>query len=128
LGSCRFSGQGPGRTAGRTGTGHSPCSLFVDGAHIYFGSNKGIGRANLDGTGVNETFIGGPGASGSQPCAEDGAYLYWSSGPSSVPEGLHQFDRGSIGRARLDGRGGVQDGFISGLNTGVNSPGCAIRP
>ena len=113
-----------------------PQCVAVDGAHVYWTSILGegpnaqfaIGRANLDGTGVNETFIGGPGASGSQPCAEDGAYLYWSSGPSSVPEGLHQFDRGSIGRARLDGRGGVQDGFISGLNTGVNSPGCAIRP
>jgi len=36
-----------------------PESIAVDSGHIYWGNlfNHSIGRANLDGTGVNQNFI-----------------------------------------------------------------------
>jgi len=103
--------------------GFARCGLVVDGGHIYFESNKGIGRANLDGTGVNESFISGPGVSESQPCADDGTYLYWINGLSGP--GASTSSIGPIGRARLDGTGGVQEDFIPGV---FSSSGCAIGP
>ena len=36
-----------------------PRGLAVDGRHIYWTTNSTIGRANLDGTGVNQSFITG---------------------------------------------------------------------
>jgi hypothetical protein len=91
----------------------------VDGAHLYWPGGKGIVRANLDGTGVNESFISGPGVSG-VPCAHDSAYLYWRSGQAQL--GGPITPSGSIGRARLDGTG-VQSDFITGLKS---LSGCAI--
>ncbi len=72
-------------------------------AFVYWASNttSSIGRANLDGTGVNETFItvgGHP-----QAVAVDGQYVYWST-----------IEPGTIGRAKLDGTD-VDPNFISGL-------------
>jgi hypothetical protein len=49
--------------------GHFTCGVAVDSAHLYWSHfgliapdafNDGIGRANLDGTGVNQTFIPTP--------------------------------------------------------------------
>ena len=78
--------------------------MAVDGAHVYWTSadTGAIGRANLDGTGVNRSFISGA----SQPVgvAIDGAYVYWAN-----------FDTDTIGRADLDGTG-VNQGFISGAS------------
>jgi hypothetical protein len=101
------------------------CGLVLDGAHIYWAALGGIGRANLDGTGVNEVFIAAPVPdSGVSICAQDGTYLYWISTRSGSPGGFSG-STGSIGRALLDGTGGVEDDFI----TGLNSPsGCAIGP
>jgi hypothetical protein len=76
--------------------------LAVDGSHLYWASSDGtIGRANLDGTGVNNTFITGA----SRPCgvAVDGAHIYWASDAAA----------GTIGRAKLDGTG-VNQSFITG--------------
>jgi hypothetical protein len=85
------------------------CGVAVDGAHIYWantGDTNGssgttIGRANLDGTGVNQSFITGAKA----PCgvAVDGAHIYWANESG-----------GTIGRANLDATG-VDENFISGL-------------
>jgi hypothetical protein len=61
-----------------------------------------IGRANLDGTGVNQAFIGGAQARG---VASDGAHLYWTNGANR-----------SIGRANLDGTG-VNQNFITGVDS-----------
>ncbi len=59
-----------------------PCGVAVDGGHVYWASQTGttIGRANLDGTGVDQSFIGGA----NRPCgvAVDGADVYWSTGAS----------------------------------------------
>jgi len=78
--------------------------LFVGSAeaHVYWTNNADttIGRANLDGTGVTQEFIGGA----PRPCgaALDAAHLYWTNA-----------DNGTIGRANLDGTG-VNQSFIGG--------------
>jgi hypothetical protein len=101
----------------------APCGLAVDGGHIYWGdsavvaqppggggpspSTGAIGRANLDGTGVNQDFIAVP-PSPTPPCGVvvDGANIYWGAGP--VPTGcLTCFQ---IGTANLEGPG-LSDGF-----------------
>jgi virginiamycin B lyase len=71
-------------------------------AHVYWTNNADttIGRANLDGTGVNQSLISG----GFNPCgvAVDGAHVYWGN-----------IGAGTIGRANLDGSGANQS-FIGG--------------
>ena len=75
------------------------CLLFVTSAeaHVYWTNNADttVGRANLDGTGVNQSLISG----GFNPCgaAVDGAHLYWGN-----------IGAGTIGRANLDGSGADQ--------------------
>ena len=70
-----------------------PCGdVAVNGAHIYWANYDGdtIGRANLDGSGVDQNFISGA----DEPCqvAVDASHVYWGNlGPST------------IGRANLDG-------------------------
>jgi hypothetical protein len=72
--------------------------VAVDADHIYWtnfasGTGTSIGRANLDGTGVEPAWLTGLVA----PCriAVSGGYLYWSSWATL----------GSIGRAATDGTG-----------------------
>ena len=62
-------------------------------------TGRTIGRANLDGTGVNQSFISG----GSAPCglAVDTAHIYWAN-----------LIEGTIGRANLDGTA-VNQNFIT---------------
>jgi virginiamycin B lyase len=71
------------------------------GTNTYDPAPSGVGRANLDGTGVDQSFItfhGNPRA-----VAVDGAHVYW----------LNTDYRGStIGRAKLDGTG-VEPSFIT---------------
>jgi len=43
---------------------NSAGGLAVDGTYIYWTNGNAIGRANLDGTGVNESFITGASAPG----------------------------------------------------------------
>jgi hypothetical protein len=78
------------------------CGVAVDGTHIYWanGDFGTIGRANLDGTAVNQSFIAGA----ADPCgvAVDGAHVYWANHSGN-----------SIGRANLDGSGMSQT-FITG--------------
>jgi hypothetical protein len=78
--------------------------VAVDPAHLYWANSltDTIGRANLDGTGVNQSFVRGAGLS----CglAVDGAHLYWANGLSNT-----------IGRANLDGTG-VNQSFIIGAH------------
>ena len=71
-------------------------------AYVYWttGSSATIGRANLDGTGVNQSFITGVGTS-PDGVAVDGAHAYWT-----------YFDTDAIGRANLDGTG-VNPSFIA---------------
>jgi len=76
--------------------------------HIFWTNSVAIGRANLDGSGVNQNFI----AASVSPfaIAADGNYVYW------VNEGA---TGSSIGRAKLDGSD-VNANFITGLDAGVD--------
>lgn len=75
---------------------------FVPGPVIYWtnANANSIGRANLDGTGVNQNFI--TGVNNPRGVASDRNYIYWVSTTG-----------GSIGRANLDGTG-VNHNFITG--------------
>jgi hypothetical protein len=79
---------GPGPAATPTPT---PSSAH---GYIYWANHKDgtIGRANLDGTGVNQSFVTGA----TSPCgvAVIGSYIYWSNDQDNT-----------IGRANLDGTG-----------------------
>lgn len=76
-------------------------------AYVYWTNRSGgagttIGRANLDGTGADQTFIGG--ASGPVGVAVDAAHIYWANA-----FGAHS----TIGRANLNGTEATQS-FITG--------------
>jgi virginiamycin B lyase len=88
------------------GTRNRPQYVAVDGQHIYWSDAllRSIGVANLDGTGVNRTFI--PAAGSPQGVAVQGNFVYWVNSPTSSDP------TGTIGRAKLDGTGVNQD-FIT---------------
>jgi sugar lactone lactonase YvrE len=60
-----------------------------------------IGRANLDGTGISQSFFG---AGSPQGVAVDGAHIYWA-----------DISNNSVGRANLDGTSADPD-FITGAD------------
>jgi virginiamycin B lyase len=74
-------------------------------AYVYWANRDAgtIGRANLDGTGVNQSFIAG--ASSPWGVAVDAEHVYWANS-----------DGNAIGRANLDGTG-VDQSFIAGAGT-----------
>jgi hypothetical protein len=80
-----------------------PCGIAVAGKYIYWMNNAEsgkpvpIGRANLDGTGVNKRFIAGV-AGGTCGLVVVGGHIYWTTG------GFVK-SRYAIGRANLDGTG-----------------------
>jgi hypothetical protein len=85
-------------------------------AYIYWSdfSHQTIGRANNDGSGVNDSFIHtGAGATG---VAVDAAHIYWANQ-----------NENSIGRAGIDGSG-VNNSFITGAAkpTGVAVNGSSL--
>jgi hypothetical protein len=89
--------------------GGGPCGIAVAGKYIYWINfveglrPVAIGRANLDGTGVNKRFIPGRPANGCG-IAVAGGYIYWTN------VGFVK-SRYAIGRANLDGTG-VNHRFI----------------
>jgi hypothetical protein len=91
--------------------------------YVYWPNIGGtsIGRAALDGSQVNNTFIDTPGTAVTDELhavALDSKYLYWAHGNSAT---------GAIGRAKLDGTD-VQPSFIPHA-AGVNDPyGIALTP
>jgi hypothetical protein len=100
--------QPPNPTRHNTAVMVCGCLAAQADAFVYWSeSNGSIGRANLDGTGVNESFITGAGGPGA--LAVDGQHVYWAN-----------FDSGTIGRANLDGTG-VNQYFLdaAGVATGV---------
>jgi virginiamycin B lyase len=68
------------------------------GAFVYWANGTTIGRANLDGSGVDQSFI--TGAAAPAGVAVDGEHIYW-------------VNTDSIARANLDGTG-VLPNFITG--------------
>jgi len=73
-------------------------------AYVYWANQdtNTIGRANLDGSGANQSFI--TGASSPLGVAVDAAHVYWTNRRTNM-----------IGRANLDGSGANQR-FITGAN------------
>lgn len=96
-------------------SGISPDGVAVDGTSIYWSGfvsgGWAIGRANLDGTGVNQDFIPVPGQL--TAVAVDGTHIYWENDFAYT-----------IGRANLDGTGVNQD-FIS-IGSGRGAWGIAV--
>jgi virginiamycin B lyase len=85
-------------------TVNGPYGVAVDGAHIYWTNythSGSLGRANLDGTSVDPTFIAG--VDYSTRVAVDSAHIYWT----------NFLNGGAIGRANLDGTA-VNQSFITG--------------
>ena len=80
-------------------------TAFVYWTNRNGGAGTTLGRANLDGTGADETFIGG--ATGPVGIAVDAAHIYWANA-----FGAHS----TIGRANLNGTEASQS-FISGAPT-----------
>jgi hypothetical protein len=107
------SGKKSGAKAGVTLTG---AALGGNTGHIYWPNELGdaIGRANLDGTGVDENFIAG--ASFPFGIAVDGAHVYWGN-----------FGEDTIGLASVDGTG-ANPSFITGASgaAGVAVDGSCI--
>jgi Big-like domain-containing protein/hemolysin type calcium-binding protein len=85
-----------------------PRHVAVNATHIFWAVETGngadaIGRANIDGTGVNPNFISVPGVAANSTVEGidvGGQYVYWGGG-------------GKIGRAKLDGTE-VNADFITG--------------
>ncbi len=117
--SQKTNGTGPGGTdpdgpqpaafVGATPTGSS--AFFMSHEELTndatTGPSPAIARANLDGTGANQSFIPVRGAG----VAVDGSHIYWAE-PRA----------GTIGRAKLDGTS-VEPNFITGAN---NPQGVAV--
>jgi hypothetical protein len=87
--------------------GHSTASSSpaTGSGHIYWTNGYWIGRASLDGTGVNQRFI--TGAADTDAVAVADGYLYWANtGGRGAQKG-----GGTIGRANINGTG-VNQRFI----------------
>jgi hypothetical protein len=137
IGRANLDGTGATQDFIVTGARFAVCGLVLDGAHIYWGTSSfsdlgnnlptdgTIGRANLDGTGVNNSFITQPGVSFPVPCAEDGIFLYWTSGLGMPDRSGDSSNR--IGRATLDGTD-VRPDFLRSFGPPESGPGCAIGP
>jgi hypothetical protein len=87
--------------------------VAVDGQHIYWTDDNDavnsstIGRANLDGSGVEVSFIAGLNAP--KGVAVDGQHVYWTYSFTNDDNG------GAIGRANLDGSG-ADGAFVVGAD------------
>jgi RHS repeat-associated protein len=84
--------------------------VLVTASYVYWTNltTGTIGRANLDGTGVNQNFITGIDAPSG--IATDGTYLYWTTGGLNDTNGT-----GGIARSLLDGTS-RNNTFITGGN------------
>ncbi|HUT76829.1 MAG TPA: S8 family serine peptidase, partial [Polyangia bacterium] len=80
----------------------APCGVAVDPSYVYWANSDGnaVGRAKLDGSSPEQSFISGASA----PCGVtvDDSHVYWANGGSDT-----------IGRANLDGSSPDQS-FIGG--------------
>ena len=88
--------------------------VAVDAHHVYWADAECIGRANLDGTGIDPCFINfsGPPDPFREPTfpmavAVDGDHVYWAAWGDTA-------SNGTIGRANLNGSGAERN-FITGV-------------
>jgi hypothetical protein len=93
---------------------HYPQGVAVDAGHVYWaadGNGSRVGRANLDGTGVQPQFVSETEAGGDlRGVAVDAGHVYWN--------GV-----GPIGRANLDGTGVELPWFLA---PGLRKAGVAV--
>jgi hypothetical protein len=91
------------------------------GGHLYWSNRNWIGRAGLDGTGVDQRFIKLTGLAAM--VAVSSGYLYWATdrGPGVPPAGS-----GAIGRANLNGSA-VNQRFIAVPNGPKGVAGLAVN-
>jgi hypothetical protein len=107
-GNADFLSQTGGNWGSHTSAGNQ---VAVDSNYIWCTQESSVspalGRANLDGSGWQPSFITGF-AAGSMPygIASDGTYVYWSE---------YTANGGTIGRAKVDGTS-VNHSFITGIN------------
>jgi len=96
----------------------SPCSTRVDGQHIYWASvgpaTRGLGRASIDGTGLENSFIPISSANSPRGVDVDGTYIYFACGEAS--------NCGRIDRADLNGTNVVKPFITTG---GLTQP-CGV--
>jgi hypothetical protein len=83
-------------------------------AYVYFGNGPHVGRATLDGSGVDNKFIETEGFMSG--VAVDSAHVYW------VDNGT-----GNVGRASLDG-GSIEPEFVPAAEPGTSASGIAVGP
>jgi hypothetical protein len=113
-----------------SGTLADPLGLALDPDHIYWTScdfsqdcrdGDQVGRANLDGSGVNPTFLSG--APHTVGLAVDGSHIYWAdeAGPHDQSEIRH-----AIGRANLDGTGVIASFIPATFPQGVAADGTYV--
>lgn len=103
----------------RTGRPHSVIGVVVDSAYIYwtersdFDAGPSIGRARLDGSAVDLSFI----PAGGEPTGidVDGAHVYWTHRDTHVTRSGVYFTY-AIGRANRDGTG-IDQQFVRAANT-----------
>jgi virginiamycin B lyase len=88
-----------GSGAGEFVNSFSRYGVAVDGQHVYWAAAGSIGRANLDGSAVDTSFI--TGVRSACGVAVDAGHVYWG-----------ETDAAMIGRAKLDGSG-VEHDFIT---------------
>lgn len=99
-------------------SGEATCSVTVNGDHVYW-ANRGdasIGRANLDGTGPNNSFIG---TGSSLPCGVgvNATHIYWANGGVADAIGRANLDGTSPDNTFLDAADGVEDPQGIALNS-----------
>jgi hypothetical protein len=89
-----------------SGVGGS-CGVTIAGKYIYWDNGSdSIGRANLDGSGVNHQFIGTPAPTGVAVAA---GHIYWG---HVLGSGVTK----TISRANLDGTGVIENFIPSAIN------------
>jgi hypothetical protein len=105
---------------------NGPCGVAVDGSHLYWTNSgntggfsapfnsSGIGRANLDGTGVEQNFL--PSGLGPLGVAVDAGHVYWT----------NFFTPYSVGRSSLDGS--AVDQSLTGAANGAGVAVDALSP
>jgi hypothetical protein len=118
VGRANLDGSGANQSFIPDTPSHDPCGVAVDASHVYWATHSffnpsytldsTIGRASLDGSGANQSFI--TGAFGPCGVAVDSAHVYWAN--EGIPFGQ---PGGTIGRANLDGSG-VNQKFIRGAS------------
>jgi hypothetical protein len=101
--SCRF--RADSLRGGRT---ECVSLVAVVGGHIYWTNDGFVGRANLDGTGVNRRFI----RTASGPCgvAAYQGHIYWTQWKGGIAH-----PSTTIGRANLDGSS-INNQFVTGIH------------